>query len=582
MSNYNSRKERKKAEEAILDKIQDLEKQGATPIQTEAVSSLETGEDKMIQGTFWMTFGSIFSRLLGALYIIPWNAMMGPSAEMGNALFAVGYTPYQLFLSIGIAGFPSAMSKQIAQYNAKGQFNQGQELFKKSSLFMIMTGLISAILMYILAPVIGANSPGVSVEANTLVIRSLAPALLIVPIMSLVRGYFQGYQNMVPSAITQVVEQVIRVIYILLATFLVMSVFNGHFSMAVAHSTFAAFIGAVASLLMLMWYYRKHMQKYNNVIRNSHTNTKLNVSSAIKEMVKESIPFIIIGSGITFAKLIDQFTFQPIMQATTSYDSEIISNLYGLFSFNADKLIMIIISLAVGMAATSIPLLVENYIKGNVLQLGNQIRQIFELFAFAMFPAALGMAVVSAPIYNLFYPITDLTPVGIRLLAISSLMSIILGAFTIVSSILQSFGKHLEAILYLIIGLAAKLLAQFPFIWLFGTRGALLATALGFMVTTLLSILKIYKLVPFNAKATGKTIGLISLATGYMFIIAHIASRLLGLFIEPDRKVIALLMVMILAAVGGLVYVYLVLKLRVADAILGSRVAMLRDKFRIS
>src|SRR5699024_5353179 len=221
--------------------------------------------------------------------------------------------------------------------------------------------------------------------------------------------------------------------------------------------------------IMLMWYYQKHMRKYGAVIERSSTGQKLNTTQAIKEMIKESIPFIIIGSGITFAKLIDQFTFKPIMQRTTEFDAKTISTLYGLFSFNADKLIMIIISLAVGMAATSIPLLVENYIKGNVKQLGNQIRQIFELFAFAMFPAAFGMMIVAATIYNVFYPITELSPVGVRLLAISSVMSVILGAFTIVSSILQSFGKHLEAILYLIIGLVAKLVLQYPFIMLFGT-----------------------------------------------------------------------------------------------------------------
>ena len=579
MPNYNSRKERKRAEEEILNKIQTLE----TDNQQEISKSVPVEkEDKMIQGTFWMTFGSIFSRLLGALYIIPWNAMMGASAEMGNALFAVGYTPYQLFLSIGIAGFPSAMSKQIAQYNAKGEYYQGQELFKKSSLFMVATGILSAGLMYVLAPAIGANSPGISVEANTLVIRSLAPALLIVPIMSLIRGYFQGYQNMVPSAITQVVEQVIRVVYILLATFVVMNIFQGQFPTAVAHSTFAAFVGAVASLIMLMWYYQKHMRKYGAVIQRSSTGQKLNTTQAIKEMIKESIPFIIIGSGITFAKLIDQFTFKPMMQRTTEFDAKTISTLYGLFSFNADKLIMIIISLAVGMAATSIPLLVENYIKGNVKQLGNQIRQIFELFAFAMFPAAFGMMIVAAPIYNVFYPITELSPVGIRLLAISSVMSVILGAFTIVSSILQSFGKHLEAILYLIIGLVAKLVLQYPFIMLFGTAGALYATCLGFTLTMILSLIKIYRLVPFNVKETGRMMGLIALSTGYMVAAAYFVSRLLGLFMAPDRKITALLFVLIIAGVGAGVYVYLLLKLRVADKILGSRVESLREKLRIS
>ncbi|AQS53346.1 putative cell division protein YtgP [Jeotgalibaca dankookensis] len=537
--------------------------------------------DKMVQGTFWMTFGSIFSRLLGALYIIPWTAMMGASSDMGNALFAIGYTPYQLFLAIGIAGFPSAMSKQIAQYNAKGEYGKGQELFKKSTLLMVITGLISAIIMFALAPIIGARSPGVSVEANALVIRSLAPALLIVPVMSLIRGYFQGYQNMVPSAITQVVEQLVRVAYILLATFIVMQVLNGQFPTAVAHSTFAAFVGAAASLVVLMWYYRKHMQKYGEMIAADTSGDNVNVKDAIKEMVRESIPFIIIGSGITFAKLIDQFTFEPIMLQTTNYNKEIISTLYGLFSFNADKLIMIIISLAVGMAATSIPLLVENYVKGNKRALGNQIRQIFELFSFVMFPAAFGMMVVSRPIYNVFYAISDVSPIGVRMLSIASMMAIILGAFTIVSSILQSFGKHTEAIIYLLIGLGVKLIIQYPLLAIFGSAGALYATSIGFIVTAVLSFIKVYRLVPFNVRETSKTIGLISLATGYMYIISHVTNRLLQVFITPDRKIFALLLVLIIAAVGGAVYIYLVLKLRIADKVLGERVGSLREKFKI-
>ena len=235
MPEYKTRQERKKSEKAkqlshtITDNMDVLDQPSPSiNANLAADSGSETNDDKMVQGTFWMTFGSIFSRLLGALYIIPWNQMMGASAQVGNSLFAIGYTPYQFFLSLGIAGFPSAMSKQIAQYNAKQQYREGQELFKKSMYFMVGTGLVSSLLMYLIAPIIAANSPGTSIADNVLVIRALAPALLIVPVMSLIRGYFQGYQNMIPSAITQVVEQVVRVAYILLATFVVMQFFDGN------------------------------------------------------------------------------------------------------------------------------------------------------------------------------------------------------------------------------------------------------------------------------------------------------------------------------------------------------------------
>lgn len=590
MQEYKTRSERKKAEAMkqlpnIVDEQMDILNQESPVALESPVVEIEPEEDssndKIVQGTFWMTFGSIFSRLLGALYVIPWNAMLGGGKEFGNALFAVGYTPYQLFLSIGTAGFPSAISKQIAHYNAKKQYQAGQTLFKKTALFMIGTGVVSALLMWVLAPLIAAYSPSGSVEDSTLVIRSLAPALLVVPVMSLIRGYFQGFQDMVPSAITQVVEQIVRVAYMLLATFMVMRVFSGSVPVAVAHSTFAAFVGALASLLMLMWYYQKHMKKYRPLFEASTTTVTVDTGSAIKEMIREAIPFIVVGSGITFGKFIDQFTFEPFMLAATELDKITIGELYGIFSFQADKLIMIIISLAVGLAATSIPLLVENYIKQDQLVLGNQIRKIFELFTFVMFPAALGMMVVARPIYSLFYGVSEFTPVAVNLLQIASVMSIILGAFTITTSILQSFGKHKIAILYLGVGLVVKLVIQYPLIRIFETAGTLYATSIGFLVTTILCIIYIYKLVPFNVRGTAKNLGIISLITGWMVATAHITHILLSTFLTSDRKITALLMVLIIAAAGGLVYIYLGLKTRVADEVLGARISGLRNRLKI-
>lgn len=607
MQEYKTRTEKRKAEEAAskrsrklkgpmsLDQERSLEEVPAVEVEMPEKANVvippasqeplnDEGIDsgnKMVQGTFWMTFGSIFSRLLGALYVIPWNAMMGAGSQMGNTLFAVGYTPYSFFLSLGIAGFPSAMSKQIAQYNAQRNYRAGQELFKKSMYFMAITGIVSSILMYLLAPIIAEYSPGASVEDSTLVIRSLAPALLLVPAMSLMRGYFQGYQNMVPSAITQVVEQVVRVAYILGATFLVMQVFNGSVAVAVAHSTFAAFVGAIASFVMLMWYYRKHMTANGSVIAMSPAPETIDTRGAIKEMLKESVPFIIVGSGITFGKMIDQFTFEHIMLSTTEYGEAVIANLYGLFSFNADKLIMIIISLAVGMSATSIPLLVENYIGQNVQQLRKQVQQILELFAFVMFPAAFGMMAVSEPIFALFYGVDRYTFEGYHLLMVASFMSIILGLFTIVSSILQSFGKHRLAIRYLIIGLVVKVVLQYPLIAVSETSGALWATTIGFLVTSLLSLGNIYQLTGFDWKETGNSVGAIAVITGWMMVAAYVTIRVARLFLSPERKLVALILVLLVAAIGGFVYLYLALKTRMADRVLGQRVGGLRRVLRI-
>lgn len=540
----------------------------------------ETTNDKMVQGTFWMTFGSIFSRLIGALYIIPWNALMGSTdaANTANALYSIGYTPYQLFLSIGIAGFPAAMSKQVAQYNAKNQYRTGIDIFQKSMYFMVFTGVISSALMYLLAPMIAQNSPAASVADGTMVIRALAPALLLVPALSLMRGFFQGYQDMVPSAISQVIEQIARVLYLLGATYVVMSLLDGNIANAVAHSTFAAFIGAIAATIVLLFYYKKQMSSYQSVIATSEPSSNLQTTAAIKSMLKESIPFIIIGSGITFAKMIDQVSFKPMMESLTNYSGKEIEDLFGLFSFNSDKLIMIIVSLAVGMATAAVPLIAAEFTKGNFKVLQSQIREIIQLFAFIMLPASLGMMIVSEPIYNVFYPVH---PDGPAILAVSALMSIVLGLFTVLGSILQSLSKHKTMITYLLIGLAVKAIVQYPMLALFDTAGALIATTIGFFVTSVLSGWKIYQMTHFGLAGTLKKSGKILLVALLMALCAYIALKVSMAFIPVDRKIYALLVVIIVAAVGGIVYLGLTLKLRIADDILGKKAVALRRKLHI-
>lgn len=540
----------------------------------------ETTKDKMVQGTFWMTFGSIFSRLIGALYIIPWNALMGSTdaANTANALYSIGYTPYQLFLSIGIAGFPAAMSKQVAQYNAKNQYRTGIDIFKKSMYFMVFTGVISSALMYLLAPMIAQNSPAASAEDGTMVIRALAPALLLVPALSLMRGFFQGYQDMVPSAISQVIEQIARVIYLLGATYIIMSLLDGNIATAVAHSTFAAFIGAIAATIVLLFYYKKKMSSYQSVIATSEPSSNIQTTVAIKSMLKESIPFIIIGSGITFAKMIDQVSFKPMMESLSNYSGKEIEDLFGLFSFNADKLIMIIVSLAVGMATAAVPLIAAEFTKGNFKILQSQIREIIQLFAFIMLPASLGMMIVSEPIYNVFYP---LHPEGPAILAVSALMSIVLGLFTVLGSILQSLNKHKTMISYLLIGMVVKAILQYPMLALFDTAGALIATTIGFFVTSVLSGWKIYRMTHFGLADTLKKSGKILFVALVMAVCAYIALKVSMAFIPVDRKIFALMVVAIVAAVGGFVYLGLTLKLRIADDILGKKAVALRRKLHI-
>ncbi len=205
-----------------------------------------SSKEKMLKGSAWMTAGSIFSRILGAIYIIPWATWFGVNYLQANALFTKGYTVYALFLMLSTAGIPSAVGKQVAHYNSLNEYGIGRRLFKRSLGVMMFLGIISAMILWFIAPLISQGDAAVIP-----VYRSLAVTLLLIPVMSLTRGFFQGYFDMAPFAISQLVEQVARIVYMLAATYLITQVLHGSYQSAVVQSTFAAFIGAVGGLSLI-------------------------------------------------------------------------------------------------------------------------------------------------------------------------------------------------------------------------------------------------------------------------------------------------------------------------------------------
>ena len=168
----------------------------------------------LVKGSAWITAGSIFSRILGAVYIMLWLPMIGDAqtGNLANSLFGKGYNIYSIFLLISTAGIPGAVAKQVARYNTLNEYRVGQRLFKTGVKLMLVLGVVSAGIMYFAAPLY-AQSP-----QEIPVYRSLSAAVLIIPFLSIFRGYFQGYAQMAPSAVSQFVEQLARIIYLLGAT----------------------------------------------------------------------------------------------------------------------------------------------------------------------------------------------------------------------------------------------------------------------------------------------------------------------------------------------------------------------------
>ncbi|MBM7690118.1 polysaccharide biosynthesis protein [Enterococcus ureilyticus] len=535
-----------------------------------------TNQEKMVKGSAWMTASNIISRLLGAVYIIPWYAWMGSHANEANSLSSMGYTVYALFLLISTAGIPAAIAKQTSYYNSLNEYKISRQLFYKALQLMAILGGIFAIVMYLASPLLAKWSGGGEELIPTM--RSLSLAVLIFPCMSVVRGYFQGNQDMMPYALSQIVEQIARVFYMLLTAFIIMRVFEGNYVDAVTQSTLAAFIGMLASLIVLIYYFHKQKPMFDYLAAHSANEHKASTRDLLTETLKEALPFIIVGSGVTVFKLVDQFTFSNFMNTFTTYSGSQLRTLFAIFNANPDKLTMVVIALATSISATGLPLITEAITLKKYRDLSKLISNNLQLFMFVMLPATFGMIVLAKPLYTMFYAPDAL---GVSVLIQACFAGLFMGLYMLSSTMLMGMYENEAAIKYFALGLVLKLIVQYPSIRLFEVYGPLIATMIGFSLSCFLIMRKIKKVSHFNFGLTLRRGLLIFLITLVMMIAAIVMRQFLYLFLDPSRKFQSFLIIMIVAAFGGAVYGYITLKLRLADKLLGAGVGKIRRKLKI-
>lgn len=533
-------------------------------------------QEKMLRGSAWLTIGNVASRLLGALYIIPWYAWMGEHAKQANSLFSMGYTIYALFLMISTAGIPGAIAKLIAKYNSMKEFRTSQKVLLRALQLSLVLGILFAVMMYAGAPWLAKISGG----GNALIpiIRMLCFALIAFPSMSVIRGYFQGNNTMQPFAISQIAEQVIRVLYMILSAFLIMQVWQGDYTKAVSQSTFAAFVGMIASYGVLLYYLKKEAPFIRERLERSRDQVTFETKVLLLAILKEALPFIVLGAGVTVFKLVDQVTFISTMSRFTGYSHDQLLELFSLFSANPDKLTMVVVAVATSIALTGMPLVTSLATQNKRHELGKMLSLNLQLFVYLIMPATFGLILLAYPLNTVFYSPDRL---GSYVLIESAVAALFIGLFTVVSTLLQGLDQDRSAVLYWLIGLVFKIAIQIPLIKVLEVYGPLLATMLGLAVTCGLSLYKLRKVAYFDHHMTIRRSLLVFFVTMTMSALAFGMRQLCYLFLTPDSAWQAFLICLFTAGIGGISYFYFTVKIRLAERLFGPRAKAWRKKLKI-
>ncbi|KUP06729.1 cell division protein [Bacillus coahuilensis m2-6] len=536
---------------------------------------------KLFRGTLILSLGVYISKFLGLFYVIPFYDLIG--GEDNAALYTYGYIPYTIFLTIATAGVPLAVSKYIAKYNALGEYAVGRKLFKSGLVIMSMTGVVAFLMMYVNAPWLAEVTlrsqekveGDISVGDVTTVIRAVSFALLIIPFMSLIRGFFQGHQSMGPSAVSQVIEQIVRIIFLLGGVYVVIYLLDGSYKTAISVATFAAFVGGIASLIVLGVYWKKRKPRFDELLEQHPGNMNISLPTIYKEIILYSIPFSLVALANPLFQLVDQISFNKAMIEIGL--GAIKNDAFGVLNFSSHKLVIIPVSLATAFSMTLIPLITESFIKEDRQILYKQLDQTFQVLLFLTIPAALGISILAEPSYTMFYEYNEL---GTDVLRVYAPVAILFALFAVTAAILQGINEQKFTILSLLFGVLLKLVLNIPLIHMFETQGAVYATAIGYLAAIVINLFVIHIYADYSySRVLPKMVRIVAL-NAVMAIIVWVFYFLLSIFLQPSSEREAIVLVLICGVVGASVYFYMSLKTRLADELFGSRVDKLRRRLR--
>lgn len=535
---------------------------------------------KLLRGTFILTLGTFISKFLGLFYVIPFFALVG---KEGTALYNYAYIPYTIFISIATAGIPASVSKFISKYNSIEEYAVGRRLFKSGLILMAISGVVSFILLYISAPLIASavikdNADFLSRHEDVItVIRAVSFALIIIPFMSIIRGYFQGHQSMGPTAVSQVVEQIVRIAFVLAGAFVVLKVMHGSLVTAVSFSVFAALIGGLGGLAVLLWYWYKRKPYLDELLLKDKGTVEVSVKEIYKEILLYSIPFVLVGIANPLFQFIDQLTFNSTMLSIGVAGKEA-EYAFSILNFQSHKLVIIPVSLATAFSLSLVPAITKSFTEQDRAGLNRQLNQTFQVLMFLTLPAAVGLSLLAEPMYTVFYEHDTL---GAEVLRAYAPVAMLFALYAVTAAILQGIDAQKFNILSLLVGILIKLSINIPLIKMMETKGAILATALGYGVAILINLLVIKHFSKYRFRLVVRRGLLIIIFTAIMYFVTKLTYTGVSLFLSPDVKMEALLQVIICALVGAGLYFYLGMRSRLMNFLFGNRVDKIKQKLRL-
>ena len=399
----------------------------------------ESRKQNFLSGAAILAVTVAITKIIGLIYKYPILNILG---DAGAAHFDVTYRVYSLLLTVSTAGIPVALSRLIAAADATGRNAQVKKYFKVGMLAFAVIGLISSGIM-VFFPTQIANMMGDPGAAPG--IQVLGPGVFFVCIISVYRGYSQGYSNMIPTAVSQLIEVIAKAI-IGIAIALWLSKMHYDSPAISAGAIMGVTIGLAISIPVLMLEKRKSDRQRGKLDLSDKPMTSFDT---IKEILTISIPITLSASILNIISLIDTKIIFSRLQRGAGFDQAMTDVLYGVYakSFNiTNNPSSIIIVLTVSI----VPAIAAAVATKNIRQSKNVMESALRVTTLFALPASVGIAVLSRPIFQVLFPNSN--PSGPVILTILGISTYFICMQLVLNSILQANGRERLALISLPVG----------------------------------------------------------------------------------------------------------------------------------
>ena len=441
-------------------------------------------KSSFLEGTIIATLAIVITKIMGMLYVIPFYAMVG---EQGSALYAYAYNIYIIFLDISSAGLPIAISKIIKEYSTLKMNDAKMRAYKIGKRIVTILSVSIFILLFVFAKniatlILGDLSGGNTIEDVTFVIRAVSFAILVVPYLSVSKGFLQGHNIINISSISQVIEQIVRIAVILGGSYLAIHVLHLSLRKTIGIAVFGACAGGLSAIFYILSKMAKNKKELG--FNEKFKKDKVTDKEIAKKIITYSIPFIVIAIAASINNFMDMVMILRTLEYMGIKTSTIEFATTAITTWSA-KISMIVNSVALGMTTSLIPTIVEAFTLKNWKEVNNKLNKALQFILIICIPMCVGLSLLSKSVWSVFYGVSKIGP---TIFSIHIFVSLFFNLFTITSSTLQSLNKFRAVYKSTITGFITNMALNIPLMVLFEHLGyapylgAIFATATGYIV----------------------------------------------------------------------------------------------------